>query len=148
MDQELIRLVVIVNAASTWWMTGLVWFVQIVHYPLFENVGRSEFKVYHEEHVRRTRFVVLVPMVLELILSLLIALSPQTNGSLAILAWVGVACVCGVWSSTFLWQVPDHDRLGQEFAMTTLRSLLRGNGIRSAIWSIHSVIVAIQCLVM
>ena len=39
-----------INIASTWFMVGLIWFVQIVHYPLFGYVGSKEFETFHEHH--------------------------------------------------------------------------------------------------
>jgi hypothetical protein len=32
----MILAILILNACLTWFMTGLIWFVQIVHYPLFD----------------------------------------------------------------------------------------------------------------
>ena len=48
--------------ASTLFMTGLIWFVQVVHYPLFDRVGAARFVPYHAAHSRRTSWVVAAPM--------------------------------------------------------------------------------------
>ena len=42
------------NVGSTLFMTGLIWFVQIVHYPLMGMVPKSEFQKYALAHQRRT----------------------------------------------------------------------------------------------
>lgn len=52
------------QAGSTWIMVGIIWFVQIVHYPLFSFAGRVEFPMYEHEHRRRTTWVVLPPILL------------------------------------------------------------------------------------
>ena len=39
----------IIHAAATWFMVGLIWFVQIVHYPMFANVGRDSFDVHRTD---------------------------------------------------------------------------------------------------
>jgi hypothetical protein len=46
-------------------MLGLIWFVQIVHYPLFSSVGEREFAGYEIQHSRLTAFVVGPPMLIE-----------------------------------------------------------------------------------
>ena len=46
--------------ASTLFMTGLIWFVQVVHYPLFSEVEPGDFLRYHAAHPRRTTRVVLL----------------------------------------------------------------------------------------
>ena len=33
----------LVNAATTLFMVGVIWFVQSVHYPLFSRVGEAAF---------------------------------------------------------------------------------------------------------
>ena len=42
----------LLNFASTWAMVGLIWLIQIVHYPLFSRVGADQFKLYEQEHQR------------------------------------------------------------------------------------------------
>ena len=43
-------IVFLINLASTWFMIGLIWIIQIVHYPLFSAVGTEEFKTFHLTH--------------------------------------------------------------------------------------------------
>jgi hypothetical protein len=50
-------------------MTGLIWFVQVVHYPLFDEVGQAQFTSYEARHTNLTTIVVVVPMFIELISS-------------------------------------------------------------------------------
>lgn len=38
-------------------MTGLIGFVQVVHYPLFDGVGKSDFAAYKAQNTRRTGFL-------------------------------------------------------------------------------------------
>ncbi len=46
-------------------MVGVIWFVQVVHYPLFSRVGDSGFAAYSGAHSRLTGFVVGPPMLVE-----------------------------------------------------------------------------------
>ena len=50
----------VANLAATWFMVGLIWFVQVVHYPLFAAVPAGEpFAAYHRQvhDSRALRFV-------------------------------------------------------------------------------------------
>src|SRR5690242_11744149 len=90
--------VLLICLASTLFMTGLVWFVQVVHYPLFARVGTASFADYHHAHSRATTRVVLVPMALELASSLaLIFIHPAGIGRA--LAWAGLAAAVLTWLS-------------------------------------------------
>ena len=42
-----------VHAAATWALVGLIWTVQLVHYPLFAQVGADTFRSYHARHTQR-----------------------------------------------------------------------------------------------
>lgn len=63
--------------ASTLYMTGVIVVVQVVHYPLFERVEATSFRRYHAEHVRLMTLVVIVPMIVELVTSGMVGLSPD-----------------------------------------------------------------------
>ena len=62
----------LLNAAATFWMVGLIWFVQVVHYPLFSKVGAEGFAAYEASHASRTTWVVAPPMLIEVVTSVLL----------------------------------------------------------------------------
>ena len=125
----------IVHAAVTLYMTGVIWFVQIVHYPLFSRVGQPGFSEYEREHVRRTGWVVAGPMLAELVSAVAVV---WVFGGL--LAWIGLALSGVIWMSTWIWQVPAHRRLEAGFDAVAHRRLTRTNWVRAAAWTVRSVI--------
>ena len=132
----------LVQVACALAMTGLIWFVQIVHYPLFLEVGDSSFARYETSHVRRTGWVVFVPMLLELIASLA-ALYPGLRApQLARSQAVALAClVVVIWLSTGLVQVPLHDALGRAPSHALMERLVLTNWMRTLAWTARSVIL-------
>lgn len=54
-----------VHVAATWFMVGLIWFVQLVHYPLFARVGRGGFAAYEGAHSWRTTAAIALAWPLE-----------------------------------------------------------------------------------
>jgi hypothetical protein len=124
-----------VHTAATLYMAGVIWFVQIVHYPLFSRVGQPGFSEYEREHVRRTGRVVAGPMLAELASAM--AVVWVVGGTLA---WIGLALVGVIWMSTWIWQVPAHRRLEAGFDAAAHRRLTRTNWVRAAAWTARSVI--------
>lgn len=118
------------HAAATWAMVGLIWFVQVVHYPLFAAVDAAESQVYARLHQRRTTWVVGPPMLVELATATWIAWRLPAGVSPA-LAWTGMAFVAVIWASTHRLQVPEHARLlaGRDDAV--IHRLVRGNWFRT-----------------
>jgi hypothetical protein len=120
----------LVHAATTLFMVGIIWFVQIVHYPLFSRVGEAAFSEYERHHARRTGWVVAIPMVLELATATATVL--VIGGALA---WYGLSLLAVAWVSTGIWQVPAHRRLARGFDADTHRHLLNTNWVRTVAWS-------------
>jgi hypothetical protein len=139
MNAELLRWVLAAHAFATLFMTGLIWFVQVVHYPLFDRVGKAEFAGYERQNTRRTGWVVGGPMLLELALALLLAWSPGGP-----MAWCGLGLLGIVWLSTAVGQMPAHFRLEQGFDAQAHRRLVRGNWIRTVGWTLRGVLAIVM----
>jgi|UniRef100_UPI004049B6FA hypothetical protein len=118
------------HAGATWFMVGLIWFAQVVHYPLLAGVGPSESVAFQREHMRLTSFVVAGPMLVEL--GTAVALVWMSGGSLA---WSGLALVAVIWGTTGLVLVPAHQRLLEGFDPATHRRLVRWNWVRTVVWT-------------
>jgi hypothetical protein len=128
----------LVHAAATLFMTGLIWFVQLVHYPLFSAVGGSEAAAYHRAHGRRTSWVVGPPMLVELATAVALVVAPP-DGVLRAWSWGGLALLGVVWLSTAVLQVPAHQRLDAGRDPAVERRLVAGNWIRTVAWSARAV---------
>jgi hypothetical protein len=133
----------LVCLASTLFMTGLIWFVQVVHYPLFAEVDPEAFSRYHEAHVRTTTRVVLVPMVLELVSSVVLILQRPAELD-PTLVWAGLVAAGGAWLSTILLQVPRHKRLARSFDPAVHPTLVSTNILRTACWTAHAAILLVM----
>jgi hypothetical protein len=129
-------IVVTLFLLSTGAMTGLIWFVQIVHYPLFQSVGREVFTAYEQAHKALTTMVVAPLMLTELVTSvILLTISNPFNRTflLANLVLLGI-----IWLSTAFIQVPLHGRLSTEFNTSNVDMLVKSNWIRTIAWTIRS----------
>ncbi len=132
----------LVHAATTLFMVGVIWFVQLVHYPLFHRVGEPGFAEYERQHTRSTGFVLVIPMLVELVTA--VALTWRLGGALV---WIGLVLLMGIWLSTWLWQVPAHRRLEHGFDAATHRRLVKTNWVRTIAWSARG-ILALMLLVV
>jgi hypothetical protein len=132
--------VLLANLAVTLFMVGVVWFVQVVHYPLFSRVGSEKFSLYSEAHSRLTTYVVGPPMLVEAATALLLVIRrPDTVPMAAPL--IGLALVVIVWLSTALLQVPRHTTLGSGFDRRAWSRLVLSNWVRTLAWSARGVLV-------
>ncbi len=124
------------NAAAALYMTGVIWLVQCVHYPLLRHVGSEGFTDYHHRHVTAIFPVVALPMVIEGIAATWLAFQPPAGVSRWAL-WGGLVCVLTAFGVTALISVPCHDRLAQGFNGATLERLVQTNWWRTLAWTLH-----------
>lgn len=118
-------------------MVGVIWFVQLVHYPLFGRVGAAEFPEWQAANLPRTSWVVGPAMGIEAASAL--GLTFVTPGWPTLLG-LGLLAVC--WASTAFLQVPCHARLERSFDPETGRRLVATNWIRTAAWTGRGLLAA------
>jgi hypothetical protein len=132
--------VFLLHTASTGMMVGIIWFVQLVHYPLFARAGADGFGWYAAAHARWTTWVVAPPMLVELVTSfLLLGWRPVVVPLLVV--WGGIALTLLLWGSTIFVQVPLHTALAQGWHPPTHRRLVRSNWFRTLLWTVRGVLV-------
>lgn len=137
------QLVLGLHAFATLSMTGLIWFVQVVHYPLFRGVPGEAFPAYEEEHQRRTTWVVAPFMLVEVGTAVLLC-GGIAPGVRPVWAWVGLALVGVLWASTFLVQGPLHGRLERWKEEGLIGRLVGTNWVRTAAWTARGVLAVVM----
>jgi len=134
------KAVILLHVVSTLLMVGIIWFIQIVHYPLFNRIGGDVFMAYEAAHTTLVTWVVMPLMLVELVTALLLAVQP-ISGISPIVFWLGLILVTAIWLSTLFLQVPQHSRLSLGFDETAYRALVTSNWIRTIAWSLRGLLV-------
>jgi hypothetical protein len=122
-------------------LTGLIWTIQIVHYPLFAKVGQERFIPYEQAHSFRISTLVGPLMGVELICALLIAWQ-RPNEISPLLAWGALAILGVVHMCTVLFSVPAHNTLGLGFDAAAHQKLVSTNWIRTIGWTLRAALAA------
>ena len=131
MDVALANLVV---AAA---LAGLIWTIQVVHYPLFARVGTETWPRYEAEHQRRITWLVGPLMVANVALG--VALFLADRGALSAL---NAGLAIAVFAATGLIYAPMHAALRSSASDAEIARLVRVNWARTATWTLQ-VIVAL-----
>ena len=141
MQQQMLYL--IPWAALSFWTLGQIWFVQVVIYPLFAQVGEADYVAYHRFYSRRIPLVVILPGFDSFLLPLPLAwLGPDVP------LWMSVtnvaAGIVGLLVTALL-AIPRHARLekgGKNPA--TITELVRCNWPRTAAISVQAVVTVLM----
>jgi hypothetical protein len=126
----------IAHFAATFFLVGLIWMVQIVHYPLFADVGAENYIRYQERHQNNITLIVGPVMLIELATAILL-LGYLERSVDRWLVYVGIGLIVLIWLSTALIQVPCHEKLVRGFEPVAYRWLVYSNWIRTIAWTVR-----------
>ena len=130
-----------IHLAATWFMTGLIWLVQVVQYPLFARVGPEAFPAYHAGHAALITLVVGPAMLVEAATAGWLVLT-LGSGPRGWVWWVAAGLLAVIWASTAFLQVPAHGVLAQGFDAEVHRRLVDTNWIRTVGWTARALLVS------
>jgi len=137
-------IVVLAALAATWAMTGLIWTIQLVHYPIFDAVepgdANAGWQRFAHRHTRSISWVVGPFMLVEGVTGLWIAADPP--GDIGRLLPLLALVLMGVsYGTTALVSAPLHGRLADAYDPVLHRRLLTTNWIRTAAWSLRGLVL-------
>lgn len=129
--------IIIVNLFSSFFLCGLIWIVQLVHYPFFVYTSNESFEEAMAFHRKKISFVVVPVMLAELLSSFWLSIfsNVYTNYHIA-----GFIIVLLIWGITFTTQVPLHKKLSINHDQRVIFKLVQSNWMRSVLWSVKALI--------
>ena len=115
-------------------MFGVIWIVQVVHYPLMRFVPDAGFARFETAHRQRISLVVGPLMAVEGLCVLAFLFAPPT-GLPGWLTWAGAAAETVAIGTTAFVSAPLHEKLNAHFDRADLDRLIATNWIRTAAWT-------------
>jgi hypothetical protein len=117
-------------------MTGVIWLVQLLLYPFFKSVGKTEFLTLHQFHLKQITWIVAPVMLTELITAIWLFISNNNQ-----LFFWNLMSVVILWLITIIINVPTHNNLTFDSEISKTNLILR-NWPRTIVWSLRSVILS------
>ncbi len=134
--------VLVVSTAAAWAMVGLIWMVQVVHYPMLVTYSEVAPATAAMDHQRRISWVVGPLMATEGVTALILLVDrPSTMSALS--AWSAASLLGLALLSTVLVQVPLHSQLAARHDADVARRLITTNWIRTMAWTARGVVLAV-----
>ena len=128
----------LIHAGCTLFMMGLIWMVQVVHYPLFAHVGIRDYQQYQWLHMQRITWIVAPIMIIEFISASILLIMNHSPSSTFVST--GFILLLLIWLSTFFFQVPAHSQLSRAWDEQAHTRLVWSNWIRTMAWSIRGIV--------
>ena len=131
----------LVTLAFTLYMTGMIWSMQILEYPLFALVGAKEFPAYHRRHNRGLPFLVILPSLVAFVSAVVLIFTRPARLPLSASIVIAVLDLI-IIIATVAREAPLHAQLDREgFSATLIRQLVLGNWIRTLLWTINALLL-------
>lgn len=130
----------LVHLAATGYLTGLVWFVQAVHYPMLAGLPAAELPGLIDRNRSLTFWVVAPAMLLEAATGVLLLMWRPTAIPRG-LVLAGLSLLAVVWGLTFLVLVPLHEALAGGYDVGDVQRLIDYNWPRVGAWSLRLLLV-------
>lgn len=123
---------------SSFFMLGLIWVVQLVHYPGFAYADVSQFSVFEAWHMSRITWIVGPMMSIELLsLAYLVFF-----GSFRKMYLISAIILALIWIETTFWMIPYHAELLGGFDLQQINRLVNLNWIRTVLWTVKAGLLA------
>ena len=145
MNPRMAEIAAVAQVIGSVGMFGVIWMVQIVHYPLMRFASGEQFARFETEHQMRISWVVGPLMLIEGVCVLAFLFAPPA-GLPWWLPWAGAGVEAIAIGTTVFVSAPLHGRLNAHFDQATLDRLVATNWIRTIAWTCRAA-VAIAMLV-
>ena len=133
-------LILFINIFSAFFATGLIWTIQLVHYPSMRFVSRDKFELFHSFHQLRISIIAMPLMAIELITSIILFMQNIENES-SLIFKINLIIVTLIWFSTFFIQVPLHQKLSKGKKNSLIDKLVLTNWFRTVLWTLRSILI-------
>ena len=117
-------------------MVGVIWVIQLLHYPSFHFINDQKYIEFQHFHMQRISFIVVPVMLIELASALLLAYFFESSLTIILLA-----LVLGIWAITFIFFTNMHQKLTDGYDHSIVDRLVQINWARTALWSLRLIIL-------
>ncbi len=137
---EAVFVVLVISTVAAWAMVGLIWLIQLVHYPMLALYSEGLPQTAAVDHARRITPVVGPFMAAEGVTALaLMANPPDGVGWLAM--WIAAALLGAALLSTIIFSVPQHTALSQGHDPAVAKKLIDTNWCRTIAWTARALVL-------
>lgn len=130
----------VIHLVSTSFMVGVIWIVQLVHYPTFLFIDEQKSYDFQKFHMSRISYIVMPAMTTELFSGIYIYIysNMAIDSNLFLLA---LTILIINWIITALVFVKMHNKLLINYKIEIISLLVKWNWLRTLLWSVRLILL-------
>ena len=113
-------------------MTGVIWVIQIVHYPSFHFIEKELYTAFQKFHMNKISIIVIPIMLAELITGMMLFLDKSAKSPFLIVSFVILVLI---WLITGVFFSKAHNELMTGYQELVVNQLVVMNWIRTLLWT-------------
>ena len=133
----------ILHLTATSVMVGVIWVIQLVHYPSFHFVELKQYNTFQRFHMSRISYVVIPAMLAELFTLILILISMDQIDTLVLASAI---LLIFIWLMTAVFFSGVHQKLTLGYDQTVVDKLVKLNWGRTLLWTLRLLLISIYML--
>ena len=123
-------------------MTGVIWVIQIVHYPSFHFIEKELYTAFQKFHMNKISIIVIPIMLAELITGMMLFLDKSSKSPFLIISFVILVLI---WLITGVFFSKAHNELIAGYQELVVNQLVAMNWIRTLLWTLR--LLLLTCFV-
>ena len=133
----------VLHLISTSVMVGVIWVIQLVHYPSFHFIELKQYTDFQRFHMSRISYVVIPAMLTELFTLILIIISMDQIDTLVLASAI---LLIFIWLMTAVFFSGVHQKLTLGYDQTVVDKLVKLNWGRTLLWTLRLLLISIYML--
>ena len=133
----------IIHTIATSVMVGVIWTIQLVHYPSFHFIELNQYTTFQRFHMSRISYVVIPAMLTELFTLILIIISMDQIDTLVLASAI---LLIFIWLITAVFFSGVHQKLTLGYDQTVVDKLVKLNWGRTLLWTLRLLFISIYML--
>ena len=123
-------------------MTGVIWVIQIVHYPSFHFIEKELYTAFQKFHMNKISIIVIPIMLAELVTGMMLFLDKSSKSPFLIISFVILVLI---WLITGVFFSKAHNELMTGYQELVVNQLVVMNWIRTLLWTLR--LLLLTCFV-
>ena len=133
----------IIHLIATSVMVGVIWIIQLVHYPSFHFIELKQYTTFQRFHMSRISYVVIPAMLTELFTLILIVISMDQIDTLVLASAI---LLIFIWLITAVFFSGVHQKLTLGYDQTVVDKLVKLNWGRTLLWTLRLFLISAYAL--
>ena len=115
-------------------MTGVIWVIQIVHYPSFHFIEKELYTAFQKFHMNKISIIVIPIMLAELITGIMLLFDKSSKSPFLTISLIMLILI---WAITGVFFSKVHSKLIFGYQELVVNQLVVMNWIRTLLWTLR-----------